>query len=284
MKTYSSTFLQTINNPFAYLPICWRITREDGIVIGTTEFDYPLVIDGVTYVPSAGFDPSDVDRSLENNANQISLRAPFSDLVSESDILGGVFNNAKIFVFRVDPHNLPSTLSPVSGIYEFEPLVSGQIGRFTLTDLGYTAEARGLQERLSTRQGEVTSKTCRNKFGDSICGKNLADYTVGVSVTGVIDSNKFTISNGSNYYLGGKLTWTSGNNQGQTSQVIFQNGAEIHTLWPFKNPIQVNDTAQLQRNCDKQFTTCVSIFGNQNNFQGEPALPGQDDLSRRADL
>lgn len=283
MKTYTAQFSATLAAAAAYLPTCWRITRQDGVVIGLTEFDRPLDIVGITYQAVGGLNPSDVDRSLETNANQITLKSYFSDSITEADIVRGAFNNAQVFVFKVDPFNLPTDLSAIP--YQYEPLVSGRLGRFTLTDMGYSVESRGLADALSTTQGEVTSKTCRNEFCDSICGLNIANFTENATVEIVNSGNIFSVNltRSENYFLGGILTWTAGDNTGQTGQVIYSNSAQIRTLLPFANPISVGDVAAIQRGCDKTYRTCREIFGNGARFKGEPGLPGQDTLSKRAD-
>jgi uncharacterized phage protein (TIGR02218 family) len=282
MKSYTNEFQAYLSQSANYLPCCWRITRADGVVVGLTEFDRPLIIDGITYQADGGILPSDVDRGLETQANQVTLVSYFSDSIPEADIVRGAFDNARVFVFRVNPYALPDSFdSP----YQYEPLVSGRLGRFTLTDLGYTVEARGLQDALQTKQGEVTSKTCRNQFCDSVCGLNIASYTETATVDTVSNSRFFTtnLSRGDNYFLGGKLTWLTGDNAGQTGEVIYSNGTTIRLLNPPPFPIVSGDTADIERACDKTFTTCRTIFGNGVNFQGEPGLPGQDELSKRAD-
>jgi len=282
MKTYTSEFQAYLSLAANYLPCCWRITRTDGVVVGLTEFDRPLIIDGITYQADGGILPSDVDRGLETQANQITLVSYFSPTITEADIVRGAFDNARVFVFRVNPFALPTSFdSP----YQYEPLVSGRLGRFTLTDLGYTVEARGLQDALQTKQGEVTSKTCRNQFGDSVCGVNLANFTESTTIAGVASDNKtltIAFSRGMGYFLGGEITWTSGTNTGNKGKVIYSDGDQVRLLNPLPLAIAVGDSVAIARGCDKTFTTCQRAFGNQARFQGEPALPGQDTVNTRA--
>lgn len=282
MKSYTAPFLSYLSQSSNYLPCCWRITRTDGVVVGLTEFDRPLVIDGVTYHAEGGILPSDIDRSLEKQADQVSLVSYFSDSVTEAEIARGAYDNAAVFVFRVNPFVLPTTFdSP----YQYEPLVSGRLGKVSLTDLGYTVEARGLQDLLQTKQGAVTSKTCRNQFGDSVCGINLANFTETATIAGVTSDKNFStnLSRADNYFLGGTLTWLTGDNTGYTGTVIYSSGTTIRLLNPPPNPVTVGDTALIVRACDKTFGTCRSVYGNKDNFQGEPALPGQDTVTTRAD-
>lgn len=280
VKTFDSAFSAVLLSETAILATCWRLTRQDGAVLGFTDFDRPLVIESVTYYPGDGFQASDIDRDLELQANQISLKSFFGDQITQTDAVTGKLNYGRAFVFRVDPFNLPTDLS--ASPPAFEPLISGSIGAVTLTDLGYQLELRGLEERLQTAQGWVTSETCRNQFCDPLCGLNIASYTLTVSVTAPIDRAGFTSSFSApynNYFLGGKLTWTTGANTGESSTVIYSNGANIRCFDRFSNPIQTGDQCQVERGCNKTFQTCREIYGNGVNFNGEPGLVGDDDLT-----
>lgn len=276
MKTYSSSFAAYLAQPLAYLPTCWKITRQDGTVVGLTDFDQPLEIEGVTYHSAGGFTPSDIDRQLGTTAAQISLQSYFSDAISEVDIVRGAYDNAAVHVFRVNPYELPTSLTATP--YQYDPLVSGRLGRFTLTDQTYTVEARGLQDQLNKSQGPVTSKRCRNEFCDSICGLNIATYTETHAITEIVSPNQIRIPSSNTLYVGAKLTWLTGANTGGQT-VVIQHASGILTL--FNPPLTpaVGDTIQIIWNCDKTFSTCVQRFGNGVNFQGEPTLPGQDKIN-----
>jgi uncharacterized phage protein (TIGR02218 family) len=279
-KTYSAAFSQAINSEIYQLATCWRFTRKDGTILGFTDADFPLEIEGVTYWPQSGFLASDIDRDLSLQSNQISLKSFFSDQITEADLIQGRLDYGRVFVFRVDPRNLPADLS--SDPLSFEPGVDGEIGQITLTDQGFVIEVRGLEERLSGNNGWVTQATCRNQFCDSLCGLNIASFTLTVTVNSAIDIYAFTGSFSqpyNNYFLGGELTWLTGANAGESSTVIYSNGQNIRTLNRFSNPISAGDTASVERGCNKTFQTCREVFGNGVNFNGEPGLIGEDALS-----
>lgn len=276
MKSYSSTFTTTLNSEVNALVTCWQITFADETVVGLTDGDRPITIEGVTYSPVGGFKPSDVNRDLAMSANQVTLQSYFSDSITENDLISGRFSDAGVFVFRVDPYHPPSSLSATP--LEYDPGIRGRIGKITVTDQTFQIEVKGLADRLSTKQGWVTSANCRNRFCDARCGLDIADYTDSITVTGP-DGNQFFTSNLSfsdNFYTEGRLTWLTGDNTGRSSTVIYSNGSNIRLFDPMPYPIQVGDTASIQRGCDKTFRTCRSIFGNGLNFNGEPGLPGTD--------
>jgi uncharacterized phage protein (TIGR02218 family) len=76
------------------------------------------------------------------------------------------------------------------------------------------------------------------------------------------------------------LTWTSGANSGQVSNISQHEkfGFEQRlVLWrPPSAPIAIGDGFSIIVGCDKAFATCKAKFANQQNFQGFPHLPGND--------
>jgi uncharacterized phage protein (TIGR02218 family) len=76
------------------------------------------------------------------------------------------------------------------------------------------------------------------------------------------------------------LTWTSGANSGQVSNISQHEkfGFEQRlVLWrPPSAPIAIGDGFSIIVGCDKAFATCKAKFANQRNFHGFPHLPGND--------
>lgn len=281
MKNYDSDFSNYLFQQQGYLATCWKIVRRDGETVGLTDFDRPLTIDGLTYECVGGFTPSDVDRNLGRVASQITLQSYFSDTITEADIVRGAYDGATVFVFRVNPTDLPTSLTATP--YQYDPLVSGKLGRFTLTNQTYSVECRGLPDELGSSQGFVTSATCRNTFGDSVCGVDVAGtWTVTRTVQEVISDYVVRFPDTSEPFVGGILTWLTGDNTGLSSQIIAQSSGTLTLFYTFPNAVAVGDTANLSFACDKTFGTCSQRFGNRVNFQGEPDLPGQDKINTKA--
>jgi uncharacterized phage protein (TIGR02218 family) len=279
MKSYSSTFLATLNAQTKFLAYCWQLTLNDGTILGFTDFDRPLTIAGVVYQPDGGFRPSDFDRDLNNSADQITLQSYFSSQLPESVITSGQLRGARVFIFQVDPLNLPSSLddNPLT----YNPLSRGTIEQVTRTDQSFQATAQGLKSRLSNRQGWVMSPTCRNQFCDQLCGLNISSYTDTVEISAPGSNNYSFTSNLSfsdNYYTGGKIIFIDGTNQGFETTVTYSNGSNIRCLDAPPNPLQTGYHATVQRACDKTFETCVAKFGNGTKFNGEVGLPGDNVL------
>ncbi len=274
MKTYAAAFQSALSAPTSFLCTCWLITLASGQKIGFTDFDRPIAIDDVTYQPAGGFKPSDVDRGLEFQANQVTLQSFFSAQLPESLFASGQLRDARVFVFRVDPANLPDSLSDRPLAYD--PLIRGRLGALTLTDQTYEAAVQGLQAALESRQGWVVSPTCRNRFCDGLCGLDIEDWTDSVTVIDVVNPQLIAIDRSfrEGYYTGSRLIWQTGNNIGLEATITYSSASQVRLLVAPPNAIAIGDTLQVERASDKSFASCVSSFGNGARFNGEPGLPG----------
>jgi uncharacterized phage protein (TIGR02218 family) len=174
MKNYSETFLAALNAEVNALVTCWQWELGNGSIFGFTDSDRAIEINGVTYQPDGGFKPSDIDRGLGTEPNSMQMQSYFSQTLPESVLTSGQVREARVFAFRVDPYNLPSSLN--DNPLTFDPLIRGRIDKLTLTDQTYQATLAGLKDGLSKKTGYVVQNTCRNEFCDPICGLNIASY------------------------------------------------------------------------------------------------------------
>jgi uncharacterized phage protein (TIGR02218 family) len=88
-----------------------------------------------------------------------------------------------------------------------------------------------------------------------------------------VDTSRTEATGTFNY---GKLTWTTGSNNGVSMEVKnWDNPSQTFSLWlPMPNAIQAGDTYSVYPGCDKRFTTCQTTFNNTVNFGGFPYVPG----------
>jgi uncharacterized phage protein (TIGR02218 family) len=120
----------------------------------------------------------------------------------------------------------------------------------TVTDGGVTWETFNTW----TKQGTVTQFHDRTIFRDA------------------------SLTQADGWYQFGKVTWTSGANDGIAMEVReFVAGGYV-TLWePMPFDIAVGNTFDIQTGCAKRVAEdCKTKFDNVKNFDGEPFLPGED--------
>jgi uncharacterized phage protein (TIGR02218 family) len=281
MKNYSTSFLAVLHSEVVTLATCWLIELGNGDKIGFTDCDRPFTIDGVYYDPDGGFEPSDVSRGLDTDSNSMMLKSYFSSQLPESVVCSGQLRSARVFVFRVNPYELPDTLEDDPLTYD--PIHRGMIRKLELTDQTYSAELGGLADLLSRTTGDVIQSTCRNDFCDvngtasSSCGLDISDYTDSRTVTEVINPTviQFGASVADNHYAGAEIIWQSGDNLGLKTACWFSNGQRIFLTDRMPNAIAVGDDFTITQVCGKGFSDCHR-YGNISHFNGEPKIPGQN--------
>ena len=140
---------------------CWQITRRDGLVLGFTDHDRALVIDGTTYVT---FDTSKISAiqghsDLTSDSFQI-VAALSHERISQSDLLDGLYDSAEIKVFFVDYTDLSKIVK----------LRKGNLGSVTLQGQQFYAEVLGMTDSLNIKVAtDLYSPSCRASFCDSRC-------------------------------------------------------------------------------------------------------------------
>lgn len=278
----------------------WHITRVDGIEHYFTTHDQNVIINGKTYIPVNSFLPGDIENSADASPDRLEVLGVTSDEITSIDLLGGLYENADVEISIAD------WLKPFLG----KKIVrSGKIGAVTETQDSFRADCLGLAAQLNQSIGRQFQAGCDADLGDVRCTVNLDTYTeVGavtgipnlvsiarpgavfpssaVSQTGLTTNDSFvdtSINQDDDYFTYGKMTWTSGDNNGIEVEVYLYvndayNGPTFYLLDSMPKPIQVGDTYTVYRGCDKIFSTCKEVFNNAVNFRGFKDMPGNDAL------
>jgi uncharacterized phage protein (TIGR02218 family) len=162
----------------------------------------------------------------------------------------------------------------------------GNLGEVKRGRAAFEAEVRGLAQQLNQPVGRAFGRSCDADLGDARCTIDLSASAFHGSgtVTAATDARRFQASGldsfASQWFSGGKLSWTSGANQGRAMEVkrhAVSAGAVTIELWQaMSENVEPGDTFTVTTGCDKQFATCKAKFANQANFRGYPYMPGND--------
>lgn len=260
---------------------CLHVTRADGAVRAFTTLDRRLQVDGVWYEP--GLDISSLVSSATLGVDNLDLTIlPDDAVVTEADLLTGLWNNAAFYIFEVN------YITPADGV---NGLKRGTTGEVRLVRGAYTVEFRGLAQFLQQPVGIVTQRTCRARFADfptpiqwARCHLSAAAWTVTGAVTTatsrqvVVDAGR---AEASDWFAEGLLTFTSGANAGYARKVKSFAAGQFTFSLPFPFDTGVGATYSVIAGCRKRHDVdCRDKFDNLLNFQGEPHLPGQDALTK----
>jgi uncharacterized phage protein (TIGR02218 family) len=277
MKILSAALTGHIENEVTTLASCWKLTLKDGSVLGFTNHSEDIVFEEVSYKADTGFTRGAVESSADLSVNNSDIEGMLnSSAITEEDIMAGKYDFAELVLFMVNYADLTQGMIM---------LRRGWLGEVSLVRNRFVAEVRGLTERLSKVIGEYYSPSCRTDFASGLCKINAALYRVTGSISAVSNSQLFfdnTRAEAAGYFSQGKITFTSGLNDGLSMEVKTYTPGSIMLVLPMPYDVAVGDSYSLQAGCDKTFATCRSLYNNAVNFRGEPHIPGTDALYKTA--
>jgi hypothetical protein len=162
MKIISPALKAHLASAVTTLATCWLIVRTDGVQFSFTTLDADLVVDGVTYKSTFGFQRTAITTTSLGQVDNLEAMGYFSDNgITARDLNNGRFNYATIYLFVVNWADLSM------GICR---LRRGWFGECTYTPTGaYQAELRGLTQALVQEFGNFYSPLCRADLGDDKC-------------------------------------------------------------------------------------------------------------------
>lgn len=250
----------------------WRVTRADGVVLGFTDHDEDLAVDGTLCRAASGFSPSDNEAESGMAANASEVQGGFSsDTIAEDELAAGRFDHARVELFLVNWAD-PS---------QFTRLDARELGEVTRAGGAFTAELRSMAHRLDQPQGRVYGRRCDASLGDGRCRVLLSAFQSAATVSGQRDRSHLTVTGlverESGFFDQGSLRFADGSTAMIERHVAEEGGAGRLTLWlPLERDVAESEAVVLTAGCDKSFTTCRARFANGLNFRGFPHMPGSD--------
>jgi uncharacterized phage protein (TIGR02218 family) len=263
-----------------------KITLSDGRVFGVTTLDRDVVYMGLTYSALNGFDTSIIatDTGLSvDNAEATALVSATVNGITAAMALRGELDNATWELYLVNWADL--TMGHVV-------LDAGDLGEVTVVDgMTYIPELLSYAMRLRQAIGHVWSRRCRAEFGTPAeghtgCGVDAESLWMPGVVTGVDPDDPFRVFADSSLTgldpepAPGRVRWLTGNNTSQRLRQIEAYGDATGTIALFEPllfPVQVGDTFEIRRDCNKSPSHCIG-YGNLINYKGEPFIPVGDGL------
>lgn len=278
MRNISDELKAHLASELTTVCVCWKIKRKDGTILGFTSRSSDFAYndssgDGsVTYKASTGISPTTTKETIGTGIDNLDVIGTIdSPDITAEDLHGGLYDSAQVTIFYLNYQDL--TMGHCV-------LMRGRIGQITSDNVSFTVEIRSLSQLLAQQIGRVTTPLCDAEFCDSRCKLNVATYTHTGTVTSVESRRVFTVSSFSaiddNRFQLGKCTFTSGNNNGKSMEIKYNDGGEIELQIDMPFDITVGDTISVVEGCDKLHSTCHNMYDNVINFRGFPHIPGVD--------
>lgn len=259
---------------------CWVIVRGDGVTQGFTDHDADVAVGAVACRAGTGLTGSEATQKLGLSVDSSELSGALNDdSLNEDDLAAGRYDAAAVELWLVD------WSEPALRVL----LAKGMLGEVKRAGTSFTAEVRGISERLNQDSGRLYTATCSADMGDGSCAIDLSSptYRGTATVAALQGTSSFTASGLGGYadgwFAAGKLTFTGGANAGTSVEVKSHRNSGVVTLelWQqMPQPISPGDTFAVTAGCDKRFSTCHDRFNNIVNFRGFPHVPGNDFVVR----
>ena len=291
-----------------------------GEEIAFTDYEEDLTVDGTTYVARPGIkmqkSQSTMTLAVDNSEAQGVVTTPITTAL----LYAGAYDGAEFERAVCDYAVIKGydNMAPIAGQNRIV-LMSGYLGRFVITDKGFTVELRSKAQLLQQNVGEVISSSCRvrrlfderckapkSRLGrpnpDPITGQTppgggagpwgyIANGTVDallIDGLGRVNELMFRAAVVDGYPLGwfrhGTLLWTSGDNNGLEVDVredlMFGGQRVICLVSPEGHPFQAGWGFTLEAGCDRTHSACVIKFQNAIHFQGDPWIMGDTEFYR----
>lgn len=283
LRTIPASVQSKLDSGVSTFACCWKLTRQDGVVMRFTNFHSDLIVGGNTFKANTAIVPSTLKQTNTPGIDNMTVSGIMSSVdITVKDILSGRYDFASVELSIVD------YLDTEEGFFA---TISGSFGEIQSKNKEFETELRTLIQRLTQKIVEVTTRDCRViEFGDERCQYNANSVTWNSSVSGSMSPTRYSFrGSGSDvtgkpdkYFSRGKLIWTSGDNEGIKSEVKdFTGGTGLIELQrELKYDIQVGDEFTITAGCDRRFETCRDKFNNVINYQGEPFIRGTDYMIR----
>jgi uncharacterized phage protein (TIGR02218 family) len=277
VKTIPSAIQAKLTAGCSTMCYAWKIVRTDGEVLGFTDHDTTLTIDGLVCSAAAGFDATVIAASLGYTSSDVTATGVIeSDDITESDILSGLYDDAEVTLFWVDWSN-PS---------DYVVMLTGTVGQLSVNGVEVQVEIKSLLDKLNRNVGRMYRRTCDAQFCDVRCGLNEASYTEGGTVTTVLANDVFMVGGlnaVSGTYTYGLLTFAASASQPGAKCPVRMNTLDGLTLLELWSPMAVapvvGDAFAIVSGCPRTLKACKA-FGNVVNFRGFPQIPGNDVLTQ----
>jgi uncharacterized phage protein (TIGR02218 family) len=258
----------------------WTVLRRDGVMLGFTDHDQDLVVDGVECRADTGLTARALQQTTGLSVdNTEAFGALSAAAISEADLLAGRFDMAEVRAYLVNWRE------PADFVEQFR----GSLGEITRSGGSFKAELRGLSDVLNRPHGMAYTPGCSAVLGDSRCRFDLTQpgYSADRAVEEVEDLRVFRFGSFTGFddrwFENGRFEVMSGAAAGLVGMVKvdrLEGTARRIELWQSVGaPIVAGDVVRVFAGCEKTATICTTKFANLLNFRGFPHIPGEDWLA-----
>lgn len=156
-----------IESGAATLCHAWMLTASDGLVLGFTDHDRDLTVDGVTCRAASGWTAGVAETEVGLTAGSLAVGGGLdSEALTEADIAAGRYDGACVDVWKVDWARPDLKVR----------LWAGTIARMRREGERFLADLQGPLAALERVVGRIYGRDCDAGLGDGRCRVNRANF------------------------------------------------------------------------------------------------------------
>ena len=145
----------------------WVLTRTDGAVLGFTDHDRDLVVEGVTCRAASGWTAGAAETAAGFSPGQAAAVGGFDDAaLSEADLAAGLYDGARVECRMVDWSEPSLSMR----------LWSARVAAAKAEGGAFTLALEGPLAALDRVAGRTFGRSCDAAFGDARCGVDVAAF------------------------------------------------------------------------------------------------------------
>ena len=167
MRAVPSDLADRLDSGAASLCHAWILTRVDGAVLGFTDHDRDLVVEGVVCTAASGWTAGAAETAAGFSPGQAAAVGGFDDAaLSEADLAAGLYDGARVECRVVD------WSAPQLAVR----LWSARVAAAKVEGGAFTLALEGPLAALDRVAGRTFGRSCDAAFGDARCGVDVAAF------------------------------------------------------------------------------------------------------------
>lgn len=271
--TVSAGMISHLQSNVTFLITAWVMTATDGAVAAYVAHTRNITYNSRNYI-AAPVEPSRFSETIGLDANHVELFGVFDDVVTEQDVQGGRWKNARI-VYELIAYD-PTTGQASATATGYASKMKGQAGKFQPNNGTFRVEVRSLSDLLSQEIGSYTSPIdSRRKLED--LGITTTPFIFARTVTAFTDRRNFTVGGTAqvnDYFAYGRVKFLTGANANFEMEIKASVGNAMELQLAMRGPIAIGDTCNLYAGYDGSRSQARDKFNAMEGFEGTPDLPG----------
>lgn len=269
-----------------------RIMTKSGQFIGATDLDVNIEYDPAAYDPggtgddwglqnhaadTGGISFSRVETAADLTVDNAELSMlPSDEMVTEAQMLAGIFDLADVRIYRVNYMDLSQG---------HELVFAGQLGVVKTSQGIAGVETRSLTDLLKQPEADLYSIPCSHIFGGPKCPKAYVWTEFEVTAVDIDDPLRVfgtDITPTNDFYVPGVIEWTEGDNVPKQMEVDQNTAGTFALAIPMDFAIKIGDRGRVREDCSKLWADaahgCLYHWDTERNIYhgGFPDIPIAD--------